>query len=125
MARTRQQIQNEINQHQRYISRCNQSKSNYNNSLNYAKKMLSGLNASLQSLNTANDDLRKYFSIGGRAADAGAVEKLRDEVQAAIKDVNNKLIPELNSGIKALNSAINYRNSEISKLRRELQQATE
>ena len=43
MARTRREIQNDINYHQRIINGCTQSKNGYNNSLNYAKKMLSGL----------------------------------------------------------------------------------
>ena len=63
MPRTRREIQNDINYHQRIINGCTQSKNGYNSSLNYAKKMLSGLNSSLQSLNTANDDLKRYFTI--------------------------------------------------------------
>ena len=125
MARTGREIQNDINYHQRIINGCTQSKNGYNNSLNYAKKMLSGLNSSLQSLNAANDDLKRYFTISGKSADAGNVEKLRDEVNAAIKDINNQLIPAINTCIKDMNNTINYRKNEINKLRRELAQATE
>ena len=125
MTRTRQQIQNDINHHQRIINGCKQSKSNYNNSLNYAKKMLSGLNSSFKDLNSANDDLKKSFTIAGKTADAGNIEKLREEVNTVIKDINNRLIPGINTCIKDMNNAINYRNNEINKLKRELSQATE
>lgn len=93
------------------------SKNGYTTSLNYAKKMLSGLNESLKYLNTSNDNLRKTFTISGKTADAGNIEKVKDEVSAAIREVNN-MISSMNSVIKELSNAIYAKQNEINKLKR-------
>ena len=97
---TRQEIQNKINQLNRQLKNYTNEKSNYTNSLSYAKKLVSSLNTSLQYLNTSNDNLKRYFTIGGKPADSGKTESMKDELTAIIKEVNNYVIPDINNNIK-------------------------
>lgn len=125
MAETRQQIQAEINKHLKFISQCEKTKTGYNNAINYAKKMLSSLNSSLENLTSANDELKRSFTIDGKTADAGRIDNLRNELHTAIKEVNNTIIPELNACIKEITNTIRYRNNLVNDLRRKLAEITE
>ena len=122
---TRKEIQYKINQLTKQLNNYTSEKNSYSNSLGYAKKLVSSLNTSLQYLNTTNDNLKSSFTINGKTADGGKVEETKNEVNAVIREVNNSVIPDINSNIKTLTNKINNINSQLYTLRRQLQNATE
>ena len=98
-------------------------KSSYVSALNTTKKMVSGMNESLKYLTTAHDNLKKTFTISGKTADAGNIEKTKDELNAAIKEVNS-MIDTMNKTIKSLTNSVNYYQNELNKLNRKKQLLT-
>lgn len=111
------QIDQQIRYETQKLNDYKSKKTNYNTALNYTKKMLTGLNESLKYVNTASDNLKRTFTISGKTADAGSVEKVRDEVQAMIKETNS-MVSQMNQAIKELTNSINYTQNEINKLKR-------
>lgn len=110
-------IEQDIRYTTQVLNSYTSQKNGFNNGLNYAKKMLNGMNESLKYLNTAQDNLKRTFTISGKTADAGNIEKVKDEIQASIKELNN-MIATINNTIKSLSSSINYYQNELNKLKR-------
>lgn len=116
---TRAEIQRKINELTRRKNNYNAELNEYRNALNYANKLVSSLSNGEQYLNTANDQLKKYFTINGKTGDGGKITNENEKIKTLIKDLNNTIIPNINSNIKNINNNIYDLNRQINILRRQ------
>lgn len=123
MGLTRAQIKSRINSLTKQKSNYISERTKYKKSLSYGNKLLNSLKNSKGYLSSSNDYLRKYFTINGKTADSGKINKTTESLNNIIKNLNNTIIPEINNSINNLNSKINRTDREISNLKRQLDTA--
>ena len=116
---TRSEISARINALTRDKSNRNSELRSYQSSLNCAKNLASKLNNGLSYLNTAKDNLNRYFTIDGKTADKGDVDSVKNEINNMVKQINTGLIPSINSQISRLQREIDSITREINSLNRQ------
>lgn len=117
---TSSEIQAKINDLTRQKNNYEKIISSYRTSLTHANKLIRNLQDSFNSLNSANDYLKRYFTINGNTMDSGKVEKSKIEISKTIKKVNNTIIPSINDNIRDLTRKINLLMQEINNLKRQI-----
>ena len=117
---SKSQIQSQINSLKREKQSCIQDKDSYQAALEYANKVVGNLNNADSYLESAVDDLDKYFVINNKAADNDRLNKCLDTVRKMTTKFNNTIIPGIHSEIGSLESRISSIDSEISNLNKEL-----
>lgn len=113
MAKTRAQIQSEINQKNKEEQSYLTSKSNYEQALNYASQLVSTLNSINKDINSSKDYLKKYYTINGKTADNGKLDDMKNNITQYLKNLNNNIIPEIKKNISALNTKISGIEREV------------
>ena len=116
---TRSEISARINALTRDKSNRNSELRSYQSSLNCARNLVSKLNNGLSYLNTAKDNLNRYFTIDGKTADKGDVDSVKNEINNMVKQINTGLIPSINSQISRLQREIDSITREINSLNRQ------
>jgi len=123
MARTRAQIKVDINSVQKQINANEEEKRRYQTSLSNAKKLVSNLTASLNNARQAQDNLKKYFTINGKTADGGKIEKVKTEINGIIRNINVTILPTINTKINSLNTKYRMLVNKKSSLESEYRSA--
>ena len=116
---TRSEISARINALTRDKNNRNSELRSYQSSLNCARNLVSKLNNGLSYLNTAKDNLNRYFTIDGKTADKGDVDSVKNEINNMVKQINTGLIPSINSQISRLQREIDSITREINSLNRQ------
>ena len=119
MALTKEQIRREINNLTRVKNNYDSEVVKYRNSLSYANKLVKNLTNTINYLNSANDYMKRYFTINKKTADDGEINKNKEQINKIIKKLNSTIIPSINSNINDLNIKITKTNREINILKRQ------
>lgn len=120
MARTRIEIQRDINAKKQEIRNCEQERSKYQTALKYANKLVEQLNESYKKLTTANDYMKKYFTINKKIADGGEISKAQERINSQLKKVKQTIIPEINKEIIKRDSTLRNLRTQLNRYENEL-----
>ena len=123
MGLTRSQIREKINRLTREKNTYQKEKEKYNSSLNYAQKLVKKLENSKNHLNSSNDYMKKFFTIGNNTADNGKINDVKGAIDNILKKLTSSIIPSINSNIRTLTNKINNLDREINSLKREYERA--
>ena len=116
MALTKSEIKYKIDTLTWEKNNCIGTRDNYKKSLSYANKLVSNLKSGISYLNTTKDHMKKNFTINGKTADGGKIEKTATNVNGIVKKLNNTIIPRINQEINSLNNEINNLTYRINSL---------
>ena len=121
---TREEIRKKINDLNKEKSECERLKSNYSSSLNNSNKILEYTSSSISQITQANDDLKKYYNINGKAVCQDNINSLKsniNNVQRKINIIKSESKKEMNN----LNNEINEIRRKINALELEYKNALE
>lgn len=60
--------------------------------LNESKELKSTLEKGVSTLDRAEENMRRYFTIGGKSADNGEITRAKEEIRKIIKKITNEVI---------------------------------
>lgn len=101
----------------RKIAKENELK-NYKKALSSANATLAYLKQSKSQLTNAQDKLKKYFTIYRKTPDNGKINVKKQEIDKIINELNNDIIPEINSDINKINIEIKDLTFKINSVMR-------
>ena len=116
---SRDEIKREINAVKNEIRSLQAERAKYQNSLQYANKLISQLKSSSTSLVSSEDYLKKYFTIDGNTVDGGEILNSKNKVNDMIKSMNQNVIPEIQANIRNIEAKLRNNENMLKRLEQE------